>query len=343
MSVSFVIAAYNIERYIAECLHSVLASLEQDDEVIVVNDGSTDGTLRIAQELLAGHASASILTKPNGGLSSARNAGLAAASKTYVLFLDGDDALHSATVARARPLLQEAAADIIVFDYQEWLNDGAGPFVPSRPRSHVPAKLSRVKADNLRQTLEDCIPCVWTRFFKRTLFEHLPPSPFPEWLMYDDLPTTPKLVACASSMLYIPEPLVNYRIRPGSLTKQRTARSCTDMIKAALEAASAISALPSDPGLRTSADLLVARKMLDAIKQCRELRPPTRAVYDDIVDQALPTLSANHAALAAWLQASGKPSDRTLANHLKWLTLWRWAYVSGQLLVGKVKAMRARR
>ena len=91
MRFSIIIPAYNIEGYLLDCVNSVIKQSFKDYEIILVNDGSTDSTLEICQELSKKNKSINLVTKKNGGLSSARNAGIEIAKGDYLLFLDGDD------------------------------------------------------------------------------------------------------------------------------------------------------------------------------------------------------------------------------------------------------------
>lgn len=93
-SVSVVIPAYNAEKYLEEAVQSVLQQSVPPDEIIIVDDGSQDRTLSIAQDLAAKHARVRVIGRPNGGASAARNAGLKEATGKYLLFLDADDRLH---------------------------------------------------------------------------------------------------------------------------------------------------------------------------------------------------------------------------------------------------------
>ena len=93
-SVSIIIPAFNAEEYLEEAAQSTLRQSEPPDEIIIVDDGSKDGTLSIAQDLADKHAKIQVLTRSNGGPSAARNAGLEKAKGEYLLFLDADDRLH---------------------------------------------------------------------------------------------------------------------------------------------------------------------------------------------------------------------------------------------------------
>lgn len=90
IKVSFIIPAYNVEKYITRCLDSVLMQ-EIDKEIIVINDGSTDSTLNILEDYARNNCCIRIISKPNGGQSGARNIGIRNAKGEYLCFMDSDD------------------------------------------------------------------------------------------------------------------------------------------------------------------------------------------------------------------------------------------------------------
>ena len=89
--ISVIIPVYNVEKYLERCVESVMKQTYRDIEVILVNDGSTDDSLRVCKQLKVQYPQLIIVDKPNGGLSSARNAGISASSGEYIAFLDSDD------------------------------------------------------------------------------------------------------------------------------------------------------------------------------------------------------------------------------------------------------------
>jgi len=279
MGVSFIVAAYNIQKYVEACLAGVLLCLRPQDELIVVNDGSVDSTPDIIAATLRDHHHVHLIHKDNGGLSSARNAGLARATKEHVLFLDGDDVVVPEVVCDMLRLLDTQNPDILVTDHVEWLDDGRGPFKPSVPRSHPAHQLCNDVPRNLIDTFIDGSPCVWSRFFRRSLLNSLGAQPFPEWSMYDDMPTTPYLVAQAATLYYAPVAMVRYRMRPGSLTRVRSERSCTDMVKAALHAVRAGQEHDVVPALASAKWRYFTRKFAEAVQQGREVEHPTLGFY----------------------------------------------------------------
>lgn len=337
MTISFIVAAYNIERYIQECINSVFFCAQSTDEIIVINDGSTDRTLDILESLCINKDNIRLITKANGGLSSARNAGLSAATKDYVLFLDGDDALIPENFLKIRTHLDAENPDILITDHLNWMEDGKGALLPSPSRSHAPGVMCLDRRKNLLETLNDCIPCVWTRLIRRSVFRDLPTDPFLESLMYDDLPITPHLTALASSLLYIAIPLVQYRSRADSLTKLRTHRSCTDMVLAAVQAAASVKRLEFDPGLRMAADMMLIRKTMEAIRQCRETEAPSYRLYSDIIRSCLDGLHHKPHEVCRALQKTKNIRDARMSNHLKQFSQNPKIYALLQTLIAKIK------
>ena len=112
MKISVVIPMYNVERYLARCLDSVLAASEGHDvEVICVNDGSTDGSAAVLARYVD---RVKVITKENGGLGSARNAGLDAMTGDYVMFVDSDDWIPRNAIDVFSSVARESGAALVV-------------------------------------------------------------------------------------------------------------------------------------------------------------------------------------------------------------------------------------
>jgi len=121
MKLSIVIPAYNVENHIKKTLTSVLCQTNKQLELIIVNDGSTDGTTNLLEEILSrrNDLDYKIITKENGGVSSARNRGLMEAAGDYIMFLDGDDYIAEDLVERIYETLENrtVALDTICWGY----------------------------------------------------------------------------------------------------------------------------------------------------------------------------------------------------------------------------------
>jgi glycosyltransferase involved in cell wall biosynthesis len=93
--VSIIVPIYNVEKYIEKCVKSILEQDYKNIEVILVDDGSPDGSPKLIDKFKKMDSRVIVLHKPNGGVSSARNAGIDIAKGEYILFIDGDDWIES--------------------------------------------------------------------------------------------------------------------------------------------------------------------------------------------------------------------------------------------------------
>ena len=116
VSVSVIIPAYNIVRYLGRCVESVVRQTVHDIEIIVVDDGSTDGTATLA-DTLAETYGLLVIHQPNGGPGAARNAGLDVARGEYVAFVDGDDVVHERYLEVLLDAMQRREADVAQAGY----------------------------------------------------------------------------------------------------------------------------------------------------------------------------------------------------------------------------------
>ncbi len=116
-AISIIIPVYNVEKYLRRCLDSVLNQTFADWQAICVNDGSPDNSAQILTEYAARDSRFVIVTKENGGLSDARNAGMPYATGDYIMYLDSDDFIHPQTMEIAYYMAQRDKSDIVSFTY----------------------------------------------------------------------------------------------------------------------------------------------------------------------------------------------------------------------------------
>ena len=115
--ISIIVPAYNVEKYISKCLDSIVEQTYKNIEIIVINDGSRDGTLNILKEYKEKDNRVIIIDKQNAGVSQARNDGLKKATGNYILFVDGDDWINKNTCEVTFNKIIETNADIVMFSY----------------------------------------------------------------------------------------------------------------------------------------------------------------------------------------------------------------------------------
>lgn len=119
IAISMIIPVYNVASFLRDCLESVEAQSFTDYEVILVNDGSTDESTMIAQEYVDKHENWKLIHKENGGLSSARNVGIASARGKYICFVDSDDYIAPDYLQKLYEGAVKHDADMVIADYHE--------------------------------------------------------------------------------------------------------------------------------------------------------------------------------------------------------------------------------
>ena len=116
--ISIIVPVYNAERYLEKCLHSLLMQTYKKIEVIVINDGSTDGSFKILEKYLVMDSRVKIYNQKNLGLSAARNRGLKEANGKYILFVDSDDWIEDNTCELAYEEMVKNHVDVVFWSYK---------------------------------------------------------------------------------------------------------------------------------------------------------------------------------------------------------------------------------
>ena len=118
MKFSIIVPAYNVAQYIEECIESVLNQDYDNYEIIVVDDGATDETPKILDEIASKSEKVRVIHQKNGGLSAARNSGIEAALGDYILFLDGDDFWSEKSfLTEVNKKINEKNVDVVIYSY----------------------------------------------------------------------------------------------------------------------------------------------------------------------------------------------------------------------------------
>lgn len=117
MQLSIIIPVYKVEKYIRDTLQSIYRQQYDENlfEVIVINDGTPDDSMRIVAEFTNKHANLHIINQKNQGLSCARNAGLKIAQGEYVWFVDSDDTVTEESIGKVIECIERSKADVIGF------------------------------------------------------------------------------------------------------------------------------------------------------------------------------------------------------------------------------------
>ncbi len=213
MKLSIIIPAYNAEAYLPQCLDSILAQKHQGCEVIVVDDGSTDGTAA----LLERYPDVKVVHQENHGMSTARNRGLDEARGEYILFVDSDDLLTDGALATL--VAEFSGEDIIAFNARK-LHDATGEqtYHPTIREPETTDGWSYFCRHRLEAT-DIHFVCIWQRAYRRRFLVDNNLR-FADGLRRaeDDLFTTQAMLY-AKSVKTIANCLYTYRVRQGSITR----------------------------------------------------------------------------------------------------------------------------
>ena len=219
--VSVVIPVYNTDKYLRQCLDSVVGQSWQELEILVVDDGSTDGCGRICDEYAARDSRITVFHTDHRGLSAARNTALDRASGEYIAFLDSDDWLESNAIRRFLDAALQTGADVVACRfYQEYVNTTLRSTGPEEGFTAEGEAILRSMIVEKKIT-ED----VWNKFYKAGLFENIR---YPEGRLFEDKATTYQLLRKAEKLVYLPDCLVHYRNRENSLSNLHSMNSLLD-------------------------------------------------------------------------------------------------------------------
>lgn len=223
--VSIVIPVYNVEKYLGECLDSVVRQTLRGIEVICVDDGSTDGSPRILADYAARDPRIRVITQQNAGLSAARNAGMGAATGKYIYFLDSDDWIADDAMEKCLSTCENASLDQLVFGCNLHIENGCRMseerLLAKRRMFQLPESVAErpmpghiLLAVLLRDGGYYCT--VQMRFFRMSALRRAGLR-FPEGLIHEDEYFTPLSLLCSDRAMAIKDRLMAYRMRPGSI------------------------------------------------------------------------------------------------------------------------------
>lgn len=340
-ALSFVVATHNVARHVEATLDSLLAAASPADEIIVVDDGSLDDTAaRVAAHPAATAGRLKLLRQANQGVATTRLNGLAQASRPYVLFFDGDDLLQAGSLELVRAALREHAPDIVLFDFDFYWAPPQERSERSPPRTHPPRTLLHDAEGWLVQAYDDAISALWSRVVRRSLYDAVLTLRCPRWSIYEDLAASPHVLAAARSLVYVPVPVVKYRQRSDSLSTIRSVNACENLVRSALFAAEARSALPATRSVTDAAWRLVARKLVEAVRRAGEAGARADEIHKRLLQPVLHAIGPDFGSTLRQLQASTRSGDRRIAQHLAHIGRWPRLYAAWRVALGRYKARR---
>ena len=239
--VTVIVALFNIEKYAATALNSVLAQTYDNLEIIAVDDGSTDGTGRICDEYAARDKRIKVIHKENGGLSDARNAGLDVMTGDFVCYLDGDDRMEPEMVEAMVTAAIKSGADIATCGYREVYENTASSDGGTITKEALVKQVSQFTARDIKRIVAGSIlsdshkaleiylcadtskrmiyNSVWSKLFRKKIAEGIR---FQKGKNSEDILYTARTFVRAESVVVLREPLYCYlQDRGGSIMNER--------------------------------------------------------------------------------------------------------------------------
>ncbi|MBE5921843.1 MAG: glycosyltransferase [Lachnospiraceae bacterium] len=227
--ISVIIPVYNIEKYLRECVDSVLNQTYQNFEIILVDDGSTDDSGKICDYYAESNSKVQVIHKTNGGASSARNVGMKAATGKYIYFLDSDDKIVSNALYILFERAEKEAADVLFFEAYSFRENETemikGNYSYRNQYNHDKGHVvleSLIKNNEFHVS----IPLLFIRreFLNETRLKLV------EGIMYEDMIFTYELFCKANKVVHVPESLYQRRYRAGSV--MQTHKSTRNFVSA---------------------------------------------------------------------------------------------------------------
>jgi CDP-glycerol glycerophosphotransferase len=218
---SIIVPVYDVERYLPECLDSILGQDFKDFELIAVDDCSPDGCAGILREYEQRDDRVRVLSlEQNVGLGLARNAGFEIAQGDYIWFIDSDDVLRPRTMGKVMDRAEETNAEVVIFSWVRFFEDSTEKVGTG---TEILAKAPDVFTASDCPRILKVLQVAWNKIIRRDLLERTKLR-FPKGY-YEDTAFTYPLLASAKSITTLPIAVVGYRQRTsGAITATRSGR-----------------------------------------------------------------------------------------------------------------------
>lgn len=249
--ISVIVPVYKVEQYLPRCVDSLLRQTYENLEIILVDDGSPDRCGEICEEYARRDSRIRVIHKENGGLSSARNAGIDVARGEYLGFVDSDDWIEPETYALMAAMAMEENVSLVCAGRFNVTEDGAktvGLCPPRRETISGEELVSRIfRWDHVDSA-------AWDKLYHSSLFRGIR---YPLGKICEDVPTTYRLALAAGKAGMLNRPVYNYFQRSGSITLSAISEKTFHFPENAAQVYADV--CQNYPGLKNSARYLLVR------------------------------------------------------------------------------------
>ena len=210
--VSVIVPVYNVEKYLTKCLDTLVNQTLKDIEIIIVNDGATDNSAAVIDSFVYKYPQIISLKKTNGGLSDARNFGLAYATGEYIGFVDSDDYVDIDMYEKLYAKAKEEDSDIVECDLHHVFPDGT---IDTEVGERIQDK---------KQMLMMGRSVVWNKIYRREWLEKTEIK-FPKGFIYEDVEFFCKLVPHIRKYSYVDSASIYYVQREESINNKQSLKT----------------------------------------------------------------------------------------------------------------------
>lgn len=224
--VSVIIPVLNVRTYLAEALDSVIHQSYGNLEIILIDDGSTDGSAEICDKYASKDARIIVEHQERKGVGNARNKALGIMTGEVVAFLDADDVYYPDYVSTMIEAMNRSESDIVICKYEKQETTGRLIFGNTKDSDPAIEQGEYDRVSILRAYANGKInPSIWNKVFKRELWEN---ERFPEGHVFEDIDTTYRVLNHCEKVCVLEDVLYIYRRRPGSITDHLTKKRASD-------------------------------------------------------------------------------------------------------------------
>ena len=225
---SIIIPVYNVKEYLSACVESVTTQTHADMEIILVDDGSTDGSSELCDELAENDSRIKVVHKANGGLSSARNVGLAIASGEYILFIDSDDYWVSKTFLEdIYSIAKSKNADIVVFNFARKTEENKS-YIRNRDFENEISENSKAEVLRLLVIHDKWQSSAWNKMYSKKMLSSNDLE-FVGGIFSEDIDWTARSFIAAEKIAYLDECPYFYRPNDSSISRNIRYKNIFDL------------------------------------------------------------------------------------------------------------------
>lgn len=213
VKVSIIVPFYNVEKYIEKCLTSLVNQTLEEIEIILVNDGSKDESIKVAKDFEQKYpAKIRYYEKPNGGLGDARNFGIKFAKGEYIAFLDSDDYVEPTMYEEMYEMAIKEKSDMVECDF--WWE------YPNKKKDD-----RGVEYKNQNDMLLKARVVAWNKLIKKEIYEKHPEARFAVGLRYEDVEGFYKILPYINKVSFIRKPFIHYVQRNNSISNTQNKKN----------------------------------------------------------------------------------------------------------------------